>query len=424
MKVSPARAAAFDILFRIETENAFSSTLLPIYQQNLSDADRGLCHEIVLGTLRRLIYFDRHIDYVSGGKKIDVEVRIALRIGLYQIYFLDRVPDHSAINESVELVQRAKKTSAKGFANAVLRRATREKVDLQFADEIEHVSVMTSHPRWLIERWSNSLGLERASAIAEANNEVPHSAFRFLGDKPEKPEWAESRNVDGAFVANGIDRTLREMHERNEIYFQDEASQMVAAAVRIPANGSFFDICAAPGGKTGMIALAGRDAKLVIAGDLYTPRVEFLKANCLAQRATNVNVVQYDATMPLPFAEESFDSILLDAPCSGTGTIRHNPEIRYFLQPEDFPELSRKQQSILQNASKLLKKGGSLVYSTCSMEREENEDVIAGFLTAGNDFETVEPNVPDRFLTDRNFARTWPDRDSLDGFFIAELRRR
>lgn len=429
MNISPARAAAFDVLLRIENERSFSSALLPLYEESLSAADSGLCHELTLGSLRRQIYLDRVIAEFAGSKKLDPAVRVAIRIGLYQLLFLERVPDYSAINESVGLVQRAKKTSAKGFVNAILRRATREKPVFQYADETERISVETSHPQWLIEKWAGEFGAGEAELLAAANNEIPQPAFRltqFVEDiEPDaKSNWRQSEFVEGCFLTDKSSTQLRELEENGAIYFQDEASQMAARAVEIPNGGVFLDVCAAPGGKTGLIAqrFAG-DIRLAAAGDLHWSRVEYLRDNCARQEVDFVNIVQYDATAPLPFADEAFDVVFVDAPCSGTGTIRHNPEIRYFLTVNDFPALSSKQRSILQNASKLVKHGGSLVYSTCSLEKEENEEIAREFLTNGSDFESTLPKVQERFLTADGFARTWPHRDGMDGFFIAEFRR-
>ena len=186
----------------------------------------------------------------------------------------------------------------------------------------------------------------------------------------------------------------------------------------------FLDVCASPGGKTGLIAQRfASSATLVGAGDLYWPRVEYLRDNCARQGVEFVNVIQYEATDALPFADETFDVILVDAPCSGTGTIRHNPEIRYFLKPEDFVELSIKQLNILTNASKVLKRGGSLIYSTCSLEKEENELVARRFLSENSSFSITDSNVAEKFRTDDGFARTCLHRDGMDGFFIAEFRR-
>ncbi len=157
MKISPARVAAFDVLKRIETEAAYSSVLLPEYEEHLSPLDRGLCHELVLGVLRHQIWLDRAIDLLSNGKKLDLGVRLSLRLGLYQIKFLDKIPSHAAVSDSVDLVQRAKKTSAKGFVNALLRRAERETIALTPIDDTDRIVLETSHPRWLVERWSRSV---------------------------------------------------------------------------------------------------------------------------------------------------------------------------------------------------------------------------------------------------------------------------
>ena len=429
MNISPVRAAAFDVLLRVETEKAFSSVLLPIYEDALSPADSSLCHELTLGSLRRQMYLDRAIDQFSGGKKLDAAVRIALRLGLYQLLFLDRIPDYSAINESVGLVQRAKKTSAKGFVNAILRRATRELLDFHYADEIERISVETSHPRWLFEKWALEFGINEAEQLAATNNEIPGPAFRLTRkDRNIDPaiisNWQRSEFIDCCFTSEKADQVLRDLETEGAVYFQDKASQMIAQAVVIPDRGMFFDMCASPGGKTGLIAQRfASSASLVAAGDLHWPRVEYLRDNCARQGVEFVNVIQYDATDALPFADETFDVILVDAPCSGTGTIRHNPEIRYFLKPEDFAELSLKQLNILTNASKVLKRGGSLIYSTCSLEKEENELVVRRFLAENSLFSITDSNVARKFRTDDGFARTWPNRDDMDGFFIAEFRR-
>jgi 16S rRNA (cytosine967-C5)-methyltransferase len=343
---------------------------------------------------------------------------------LYQIYFLDRVPARSAVDESVDLVKRARKTSAKGFANAVLRRAASEEIELKFSDDLDHLSVKTSHPRWILDRWIEQFGAPQAAALAAANNAAGRQAFRVI-DEIEVEGIPRSEFVEGCYLAEKLDRRLIELAERGDIYFQDEGSQMAAAAAIVPNGGSFLDVCAAPGGKTGLIARRyAHDLGFAAAGDLHWPRVLTLRENLRKQGANDVQIVQYDAETSLPFAGSWFDAVLVDAPCSGTGTIRHNPEIRYFLKPSDIPELAKKQLGILKNASKLVKSGGSLVYSTCSLEREENEDVVRDFLTENADFEAIPTKVPDRFITGQGYARTFPHRDGMDGFFVAEFRRK
>ena len=423
MKISPARTAAFDILLKMETERAFSSVLLPQYEIRLGEKDRALCHELSLGTLRHQIYLDRVIDHYSGGKKLDAAVRIALRLGLYQLYFLDRIPDHSAVDESVQLVQRARKTSAKGFVNAVLRRASIGTPELSFVDDLDQLSVETSHPKWLLERWIGQFGAERAAALAEANNRVGRHAFRVIADGGvDFGNATTSKFVEGCYLIDRTDRQLIELAENGHIYFQDEGSQMVATAVRVPNGGRFVDVCAAPGGKTGAV-MRREDIGFAAAGDLYWPRVLGLRENCHKQ-GIQINVLQYDAEASLPFADEAFETVLVDAPCSGTGTIRHNPEIRYFLEAADIEQLAQKQLRILKNASKLVKRGGSLVYSTCSLEVEENEGVCEQFVGAEPAFVNVTAQVPKAFVTDDGYGRTFPDRDGMDGFFVAEFRRK
>jgi len=429
MKISPARIAAFEILIRIERERAFSSALLPLYEQDLAENDRGLCHQLTLGVLRKQLYLDAVIARLAPGKKLDTEVVISLRLGLFQLFFLDKVPDYSAISESVNLVQYAKKTSAKGFVNAVLRRAAREEVRLTFSDEVEKVSIETSHPRWLVEKWIGEFGNESAAAIATANNVIPRQAFRLTPNGVKNgiavPDDAvESLHVKGCFWVDRTDNELIELANAGDIYFQDEGSQLVGSVVDIPERGRFLDVCAAPGSKTSMTAERfGTGSRMLVAGDLHSSRVRILRENCCRQGVSDVAFVQYDAEKALPFADASFDTVLVDAPCSGTGTIRHNPEIRYSLEETDFAELHSKQLAILRNASNLVSLGGTLIYSTCSLEREENEAVVHDFLSSSDSFEVGWSTLPEAFRASNGFARTFPHRDNMDGFFIATLIR-
>lgn len=423
MPISPARVAAYEILHRVERDRAYTSALLPQYESDLDERDAALCHQLVLGILRRKLYLDKRIREYAGAKKIDIEVLTALRIGAYQLLELDRVPDHSAVNDSVGLVQRARKVSAKGFVNAILRRIARDPVQVPTGDAIDEVSIQLSHPKWLLERWIRQFGYEHAVAIANANNQPSRIAYRLTGIKLDKEiESYGSEIVEGAFTVSRLTSGLRELAAQGSIYFQDEASQLVANLIAIPDGGRFLDVCASPGGKTSSIALQNPTTSIV-AGDIHHSRVEFLRSNCIRQGISSVQVVQYDAAVSPPFPDGSFDSVFVDAPCSGTGTIGSNPEIRYFLSPEDIGELSRKQLSILINASKLVKSRGRLYYATCSMEREENEDVVAAFLAGSNDFTANQVNADARFTTAEGFVRTFPDRDGTDGFFFAELAR-
>lgn len=412
MKISPARKAAFNILLRIDRDRAYSSVLLPAYEANLSDADRGLCHEIVLGALRRQMLLDRYIDILAKNKKIDREVRVILRLSLYQMIFLDRVPSHAAVNDAVSLAVSAKKSSAKGFVNALLRNFERERPALAFADEAERISVETSHPMWLLRRWEKEFGPEVAVAIAEADNQPPDASFRAT---------AKSEDAD---LSKLLKDELRALADSGEIYVQDKGSQMIADAVALKSGERFLDVCAAPGSKITLVAThVPSSSSLLVGGDLHLNRVRFLKESAARQGVDWIQALQYDAARPLPFAEESFDAVLVDAPCSGTGTIRHNPEIRYFLDESSPATLASKQLAILSEASKLIGRGGRLIYSTCSLEREENEEVCERFLGANPDMCKTEPGIPSAFLTSEGFGRTFPQRDGMDGFFIASFAK-
>ncbi len=450
IKVSPARLAAFEILQKIERERAFSSALLPVYEEKLAPKDKSLCHALTLGVLRNRIYLDRIVQSFSRTKteKFDLEILNALRLGLFQLLFLDRIPAHSAINESVNLVHLAKKRSASGLVNAILRRASREKdFKFEFADNIEKVSIETSHPRWLVERWTRAFSFEETEKLAGAHNETPPLAFR-LTNKSDAQTVETLRKLGLEIVASTIARDgfralntnemLFAFAESGKIYFQEESSQLVAEAVKLQNGENFLDVCAAPGSKFTQCGVRNAERgtenrkpeikeqqnRQLFAGDLHEHRLRVLRASAANQGLSDLNLITHDAENSLPFADETFDCVLLDAPCSGTGTIRHNPEIRYFLRETDFLELQAKQLKILTNASKTVRRGGRIVYSTCSLEREENEAVVEKFLGVNEDFETVVPEVPPRFLTAENFARTVPARDDCDGFFIAALQKK
>jgi 16S rRNA (cytosine967-C5)-methyltransferase len=314
--------------------------------------------------------------------------------------------------------------------NAVLRSASRERPVLTFVDDIDRISVETSHPRWLVEKWVHDLGIETAANVAAANNQIAFTAFRVIGrPSDEVQRLVESARasiyVDNCYIVDKTDETLHDLAEKGEIYLQDEASQMVAQSVVLTDGIRFLDVCAAPGGKTGLIARrASGTTASVVAGDLHRTRVAVLRDNCRRQGVDLVSFLQHDGARGLPFGDETFDVVLVDAPCSGTGTIRRNPEIRYLLAPEGLPELSAKQLAILKNASKLVRRGGTLVYSTCSLESEENEALCRQFLAVEPLFETVAPVMPAEFCTADGFARTWPHRDGMDGFFVAAFRRK
>ena len=460
-KISPARLAAFRVLRKVAEDNGFSAILLPAAEAELQPEDRALCHEIVLGVLRNQTLLDRLIANFSGKKieKLDLPVLLALRIGIYQLRFLTKIPARAAVNESVNLVYFAKLRSAANFVNAVLRNATRS-ADFDplaaIENPLERLSVETSHPVWLLEKWIRDFGFERAAELARINNRAAPTVFR-LTDLTDESVLDELRNHDakltestvapGAWQIENANSKLREFVAAGKIYVQDAASQLVAHVCALNSHENFIDVCAAPGSKTTLIAsLKAQTANsefpiehsdlqnpkskiqnlksLSVAGDFSVPRIRILRETIQKFAGGKVKIVRYDATADLPFADTSFDCVLVDAPCSGTGTIRHNPEIRWHLRETDFAELAAKQLRILTNAARLVKGGGRLIYSTCSLEPEEDEAVIEKFLIENPEFVKADLNLPENLLTAQSFGRTFPPRDDADGFFISALIRR
>lgn len=439
--VSPARSMAFTILRRVEEEGAFASVLLANPDEERRAEDRALCYELVMGCLRRQLWLDCLIEHYSGrrAESLDAPVRRALRLGFYQLRFLTRIPPSAVVNESVNLVYAARLRSAAGFVNAVLRRATREP-DFDPAalitDSLARLSVETSHPSWLIERWTKAFGPEEAAAFAHANNEAPPVAFRLTARHPVGWDVLErlkaagatlkpSLVVPGAWRIEGAGESWRELAREGFVYVQDEASQLVAQVLDVQSGERVLDVCSAPGSKTTHIAHRASGVMLLVAGDVHQHRLRVVRESCERQSVNFVQLVVYDATSHLPFADASFERVLVDAPCTGTGTLRRNPEIRWRILPSDVAELALRQSRILQNAAPLVAPGGRLVYSTCSVEPEENESVVAAFLRENDGFRLVRPQAFDHLQCGAEAtARIWPQRMGADGFFIAALERR
>lgn len=441
-RASPARRAAFEILRRVEEEGSFAAPLLAGLDERLRADDRALCYELVLGTLRRQLWLDKLLEHYAGrsAESLDAPVRRALRLGLYQLRFLSRVPASAAVNESVNLAHEARLRSAVPFINAVLRRATREPEHdpaAAITDALARVAVETSHPAWLVERWGSAFGHAHAADFARANNMHAPASFRLNPLRAESDGVIEKLRAAGvtaerSFVAPGGWRVegsggashLRALADEGLIYMQDEASQLVAHVLGARPGERVLDVCAAPGSKTTHVAALCGDRAHVVAGDVHEHRLRLVEELAARQGLKNVKTVALDAEGPLPFAEKSFDRVLVDAPCTGTGTLRHNPEIRWRIRPSDVAELSVRQLGILLNASRAVRVGGRLVYSTCSVEPEENEEVVAAFLKKGDDFIQVEASpAPAAMLAETGAARTWPHLEGSDGFFVAAFER-
>lgn len=436
--VTPARLAAFEILRRVE-EGAYASVLLASREGELKPADRALAHELVMGVLRRQLWLDRLLEHYSNRNVADLDsaVRIALRLGLYQLRFLTRVPASAAVNESVNLVHFARLRSAGSFVNAVLRRATREpETDpaSDIDDPVERLAVVTSHPPWLIERWTKALGVEEAEAFAQSNNEPAPVAFRIVharaqGDVCERlrqagAELVRSKVARNAWRILGGGSLLAELAVAGEVYVQDEASQVVAEVLDVRPGQRVLDACSAPGSKTTQIAGILKDSGLIVAADVHEHRLRTVVSSAKLQGLDSIHCVALDGLLPLPFPESSFDRVLVDAPCSGTGTLRRNPEIRWRISPADIDDLAGRQRQLLANAARVVKPGGRLVYSTCSVEPEENEAVVRAFLEDNRNFRLSELALDSSLMTSSGMARTWPHRQGADGFFICGMERK
>ena len=441
--VSPSRRAAFDILCRVAAEHAYASVLVSaLSDADLSREDRALAQELVLGVLRWQRLLDYFIERYSERSiaRLDLPVLIALRVGLYQLRHLSRIPQSAAVNESVNMVKRARTASAAPLVNAVLRQSARhldETAGGELIDPLERASVELSHPRWMLDRWQSRFGDDETRQLALANNSPPVTAFRVNALRTSVKEvltdlnnegvtTRESQIAQGAFVVeSGPASVMTAALRRGVIYVQDEASQLVSLLLEPESGHRVLDICAAPGSKTSHIAVLAEDKAWIVACDRHHHRLATLRAGCERLGIQSVDALELDATRALPFVEggHEFDRILVDAPCSGTGTLRGNPEIKWRLSTDDLPRLAELQASLLQGAASSVASGGRLVYSTCSIEREENEEVVRRFLEATTQFQVIEANAPAGLITSDGFVRTFPHREGTDGFFAAALQK-
>lgn len=454
MPVSPARAAAFDILLRVERESSYASDLLHSgAHEALSTSDHALTNELVLGVLRWRSCLDAEIATASSQplSKLDLEILIALRLAVYQFRWLDRVPQRAALHESVELVKRARKRSAAPFVNAVLRKLSSASRNQNVPAEDkaaspEDLSRSFAQPLWLVERWTRAYGLPATRQICKHNQRVPTTAVRLRAPAAEEHLQREGVTLSpGGLLASARrvqsgDVTKTQAFRAGEIVIQDEASQLVAALVDsavVKERSTILDCCAAPGGKT--LAIADHNPTAAITAiELHSHRARLLQ-KLLRQHpphsAAHIQIVNADAQhLPLSLA---FDRVLADVPCSGTGTLARNPEIKWRLALSDLAGLHQRQVEILRAALARLAPAGRLIYSTCSLEKEENENVIDQALSGNDSFRLLDCRIElDRLKTDG--ILTWPEPASLtlgpylrtlpgihpcDGFFAAIIQR-
>ena len=445
MPVSPARAAAFDILLSVERESAYAPELLhSSTNRDLSPADHALATELVMGVLRWRSLLDNKISAASSQalEKLDLEVLIALRLALYQFGWLTRIPFRAALHESVELVKRARKRSAAPFVNAVLRKLSQARLcpaaSPAMSASADAISNSYAHPFWLVERWTRTYGLETARQICEHNQSIPPTTLRLRTPAAEEELVAEGIHLaPGSLLASarGVvsgDVTKTKSLRRAQVVIQDEASQLIAALIG-PGHRQILDCCAAPGGKT--LAIADQNPNADIAAvEIHSHRARRMQ-KLLPHDSKQIRILTADARH-LPFTHP-FDRILADVPCSGTGTLARNPEIKWRLQPADLIELHHRQLAILRSACLHLKPGARVIYSTCSLEKEENEEVVEEALRADRNVRLLDSKTelhrlkaaailvwpdPDS-LTSGPYLRTIPGVHPCDGFFAAIIGR-
>ena len=439
MPLSPARAAAFDILLRVETTDAYASELLHSSRvAKLSPADHGLATEIVMGVLRWRSALDKQIGVQIDKTltKLDAEVIAALRIGAYQLLFLDRIPEHAAINESVELVKKARKRSAAGMVNAVLRKMHSQpsKRSSRATSDARNDNVLASHPGWLVERWERTYGVAAAQAICAYGQHSPITGLRATDKRVLEELDLEIRLEPGKLLNNAYavtrgDITRTHAFRERQLIIQDEGSQLVA--LLLGRGDRILDCCAAPGGKTRILAEQNPNA-IVLAMELHPHRAMLTRRLVPLPK---VHVLAADARS-MPFAGH-FDRILVDAPCTGTGTLARNPEIKWRLSQEDIVRIRAYQLDILSVALECVALGGRLLYSTCSLEPEENEAVVEELMNAKSGFRVLNLRAHLNDLQ-REGTLVWSDIDSLlhgpflrtvpgvhpcDGFFAALIER-
>jgi 16S rRNA (cytosine967-C5)-methyltransferase len=453
--IARARVAAFDILDAVSAGRIDLPAALARSRERLDDdRDRALAAEIATGVERWRAVLDYLIEAVAARAidRLDAEVLTILRLSAYQLLYLTRVPAAAVVDDAVELVRRAKKRSASGFVNGVLRALSRKRTVLNLpprpddtsdrAAVLDYLAITLSHPRWLVSRWYDRLGFEATERWLKFNNVQARLTLRANRLKLTPAELTTRLAIEDVQVTPGHfapDALIVE--EGNPLkghggyglglangwyVVQDEASQLISLLVDPSADLRVLDTCASPGGKTTAMAAAMEDRGLIVACDVRSKRIDLLKRTVAASGSAIIEIVQADAEQPLPFSR-LFDRVLLDAPCSGLGTLRRDPDIRWRRREPDLGPLASAQFRMIRHAASCVAPGGRLVYATCSSEPEENDDVIDRFLSGDPGFTRVDARtietVPAAVVDQQGYLRTAPHLHGLEGFFGAVLER-
>ncbi len=443
----PSRQIALDILTEVEDRQCFMDDALGRHNREikkLEAKDRSLLFELIKGTLRWRGRIDTLLSQVSHRplNSIPVRIRNTLRLGAYQILFLDRVPDWAAVDETAELARKVGHEGHVRFVNGILRALIRKQDKIVFpepANSIPHLAATHSFPEWLVKRWLERFGKEAAEELLKACNQPPRLTLRINTLQVSRETFMEQLKGtvqeirSDPLVPEGVEITgtgdIKELpgYDQGWFYVQDPGSMMVSRLMGVKPGEKVLDACAAPGGKASHLAQLMEDRGEIVALEKDRARIQKIQENMGRLGIGSVQIMQGDAEA-MEFSEP-FDRILIDVPCSGLGTLRRHPEARWLKKEEDLLKHQERQYAILKNISKALKQGGTLVYATCSTEPEENEEVVLKFLEETPDFKVdKKPAHLDRkileMFDDQGFFHAWPHLHGTDGFFAVRLVRK
>lgn len=436
-----ARDTALRVLSAGRTASAWADASLKaqLQRDGLSGAEAALATRMVYGVLQNRALLDFYLGAYCTQKVGHLQPPLAdiLRLGAYQILFLDKVPDRAAVNESVELAKRNKRGQAAGLVNAVLRKVSLNKDTLPpipRRDEAQYLSVRYSHPKWLVKRLLTLLGREKAEAFLAADNGIVPLTVQVNTLKTTAEDLAAELTAAGVTAAphpwvpdclelsGSGDLTALEAFQTGKFFVQDPAAKLVSL-ISAPKKGQrVIDVCAAPGGKSFGAAIAMEDRGEVLACDLHENKLSRIEAGAARLGLKSIWDFAADGTVFRPEWAESADVVLVDAPCSGLGIIRKKPDIRY-KSPDDLFTLTVAQSTILENAARYVKPGGTLIYSTCTILPEENGQVVDGFLSGHPEFSRETFTLPAPMGEQPGELTLWPHRHGTDGFYICRLRR-
>lgn len=439
------RQIAVDILNRVEDHGAFAEPLLDAMLSRDGPAhvqDRRLLTHVVYGTLRMRGRLDCMIGqlYTGDFARMETGIKNILRTAIYQMLFTDRIPEFAIVNEAVEI---SKKThpAASGLVNAILRNAIRRKDAFRYpeinTEPALHISALYSHPLWMVERWIRVFGIDETVAICRANNDIPPYAVRVNQMKKKREQVAGELTRDGfevkltGFSPDGliiIDSPipLREttLYKSGYVRIQDEASQLIAYVIDPKPGDAILDVCAGTGGKATHLAEILGNQGHIVALDINQGKIKSLRETAIDQEFPSIDAQWADATADLGEAfHETFDRVLVDAPCSGLGTLRRNPELKWSTSERTPKEFNALQKKILKRSARYVRKGGVIIYSTCTVTPEENEEIIDDFINHHREFRQTRPSkmIHSSMIDDREHFRTHTHRHDMDGFFAATL---